>query len=188
MVFACRIFGKTALQATFRIFGLCGSFVVLVWVVLWFLVTCGFLVCSARPFALCGSVVLPSMPGLARPLARRDCASSGFPYCQNAALELQALDRAPPLVVPTKRRACAWLELACWSLWSLWSWRSWRSSLPQWRLVGLRPLLLPRASPQSLPTPNRLQDCTMSEGARRWTPAPCKPTATKTPECARRRS
>ena len=66
----------------------------------------------ARPFALCGSVVLPSMSGLARPLARRDCASSGFPYCQKAALELQALAMAPPLVVPTKRRACAWLELA----------------------------------------------------------------------------
>ena len=61
----------------------------------------------ARPFALCGSVVLPSMPMLsvARPLARRSCASSGFPYCQKTALELQALARDPPLVVPTKRRA-----------------------------------------------------------------------------------
>ena len=66
----------------------------------------------ARPFALCGSVVLPSMPGLARPLARRSCASSGFPYCQKPALGLQVLARAPPLVVPTKLRACAWLELA----------------------------------------------------------------------------
>ena len=49
---------------------------------------------------LCGSVVLPSIPmlasGLARPLARRDCASTGFPYCQKTALELQALTRAPP--------------------------------------------------------------------------------------------
>ena len=84
----------------------------------------------ARPFALCGSVVLPSMPGLARPLARRSCASSGFPYCQKTALELQALDRDPPLVVPTKRRACAWLALACWSLWSC------RSSLTHGRLDG----------------------------------------------------
>ena len=37
VVLACRIFGKPALQATLRIFGLCGSCVVLVWVVLWFL-------------------------------------------------------------------------------------------------------------------------------------------------------
>ena len=71
VVFACRIFGKTALQATLRVFGLCGSCVVLVWVDLWFLVTCGFWLWSARPFALCGSVVLPSMPTptIARPLA-----------------------------------------------------------------------------------------------------------------------
>ena len=40
---------KPALQATLRVFGLCGSFVVLVWVVLWFLVTCGFWLLSARP-------------------------------------------------------------------------------------------------------------------------------------------
>ena len=83
-------------------------------------------------------LVLPSMPKptMARPLARRACASSGFPYCQKTALELQALTREPPLVVPTKRRDCAWLALACWSLWSLWSLRS---SLPQWLLAGLRP-------------------------------------------------
>ena len=152
VVFACRTFMKPALQATLRVFGLCGSCVVLVWSALWFLVMCGFWLwscprcrCSrlrvhlpaglcgsvvlrvhlpawlarpiarplalcgsvvlpsmpkpmiARPFALCGSVVLPSMPmlasGLARPLARRDCASSGFPYCQKGALELQALTR-----------------------------------------------------------------------------------------------
>ena len=37
VVLACRIFGKPALQATLRIFGLCGSCVVLVSVVLWFL-------------------------------------------------------------------------------------------------------------------------------------------------------
>ena len=37
VVLACRIFVKPALQATLRIFGLCGSCVVLVWVVLWFL-------------------------------------------------------------------------------------------------------------------------------------------------------
>ena len=101
-----------------------------------------------------GSVVLPSMPMLmiARPLARRSCASSGFPYCQKPALELQALAREPPLVVPTKRRACAWLALACWSLWSLWS--LWSSLSPE-RLAGLRPLLLPRASPQARPKTTR---------------------------------
>ena len=70
----------------------------------------------ARPLALCGSVVFPSMlmlaSGLARPLARMSCASAGFPYCQKAALGLQVLARAPPLVVPTKRRPHAWLELA----------------------------------------------------------------------------
>ena len=105
-----------------------------------------------------------SMPTIARPLARRSCASSGFPYCQKAALDLQALAREPPLVVPTKRRACVWLELATWSLWSLWSLWS------------------------SLPTPRRSQVGIMSEGARRWTPDHCKPTATKTRECARMRS
>ena len=41
VVFACRIFGKPALQATLSVFGLCGSCVVLVWADLWFLVTCG---------------------------------------------------------------------------------------------------------------------------------------------------
>ena len=65
----------------------------------------------STPCGFCGSVVLPSKPmlasGLARPLARMSCASSGFPYCQNAALGLQALARAPPLVVPTKRRGRA---------------------------------------------------------------------------------
>ena len=132
VVLACRILGKPALQAVLRVFGLCGSCVVLVWADLWFLVTCGFWVLSARPFALCGSVVLPSipmlasglarplarmdcastcprcsMPMIARPLARRDCASTGFPYCQKPALELQALAREPPLVVPTKTPECA---------------------------------------------------------------------------------
>ena len=43
---------KPALQATLRVFGLCGSHVVLVWVVLWFLVTCGFWLWSARPIVL----------------------------------------------------------------------------------------------------------------------------------------
>ena len=42
VVFACRIFMKPALQATLRVFGLCGSCVVLVWSALWFLVMCGF--------------------------------------------------------------------------------------------------------------------------------------------------
>ena len=46
------MFVKPALQATLRAFGLCGSFVVLVWADLWFLVTCGFLVWSARPIHL----------------------------------------------------------------------------------------------------------------------------------------
>ena len=43
------MFVKPALQATLRVFGLCGSRVVLVWVVLWFLVTCVFLalVCAS---------------------------------------------------------------------------------------------------------------------------------------------
>ena len=69
VVFACRIFGKTALQATLRVFGLCGSCVVLVWADLWFLVTCGFF----------GSVVLPSM--LMPTVARRDCASDCASSC-----------------------------------------------------------------------------------------------------------
>lgn len=46
------MFVKPALQATLRVFGLCGSRVVLVWVVLWFLVTCGFWLWSARPIVL----------------------------------------------------------------------------------------------------------------------------------------
>lgn len=46
------MFVKPALQATLRVFGLCGSRVVLVWVGLWFLVTCGFLLWSARPIVL----------------------------------------------------------------------------------------------------------------------------------------
>lgn len=52
VVFARRMFVKPALQATLRVFGLCGSRVVLVWVGLWFLVTCGFLLWSARPIVL----------------------------------------------------------------------------------------------------------------------------------------
>lgn len=52
MVFACRMLCKPALQATLRVFGLCGSRVVLVWVVLWFLVTCGFWLWSAHPIVL----------------------------------------------------------------------------------------------------------------------------------------
>ena len=46
------MFVKPALQATLRVFGLCGSRVVLVWADLWFLVTCGFLLWSARPIHL----------------------------------------------------------------------------------------------------------------------------------------
>ena len=43
---------KPALQAALRVFGLCGSCVVLVWFVLWFLVPCGFWFWSARPIVL----------------------------------------------------------------------------------------------------------------------------------------
>lgn len=89
------MFVKPALQATLRVFGLCGSRVVLVWVGLWFLVTCGFWLWSARPIVLTwflwvGGLVLDarcrrlrvlllfvgrwscprcSMPAVARPLA-----------------------------------------------------------------------------------------------------------------------
>ena len=49
VVLACRILGKPALQAVLRVFGLCGSCVVLVWADWWFLVTCGFCVQSVRP-------------------------------------------------------------------------------------------------------------------------------------------
>ena len=52
VVFVGRIIVKPALQAVLRVFGLCGSRVVLVWVVLWFLVTCGFCLWSARPIVL----------------------------------------------------------------------------------------------------------------------------------------
>lgn len=52
VVLACQTLGEPALQATLRVFGLCGSFVVLVWADLWFLVTCGFWVWSARPIHL----------------------------------------------------------------------------------------------------------------------------------------
>lgn len=91
------MFVKPALQAVLLVFGLCGSFVVLVWVVLWFLVTCGFLalVCASycslwflwvgglaldaeadgcasdrTHVVFCGSAVLPSM------LDADGCASS----------------------------------------------------------------------------------------------------------------
>lgn len=77
---------KPALQAALRVFGLCGSCVVLVWADLWFLVTCVFWLWSACPIHImwflwigglarqldaddcaptcgfCGSVVLPSIP------------------------------------------------------------------------------------------------------------------------------
>lgn len=52
VVLACQTLGKPALQATLRVFALCGSCVVLVWADLWFLVTCGFWVRSARPIHL----------------------------------------------------------------------------------------------------------------------------------------
>lgn len=43
---------KPALQAVLRVLGLCGSRVVIVWLDLWFLVTCGFWLWSARPIVL----------------------------------------------------------------------------------------------------------------------------------------
>ena len=52
VVFVDRYIVKVALQAVLRVFGLCGSCVVLVWVVLWFLVTCGFWLWSACPIHL----------------------------------------------------------------------------------------------------------------------------------------
>ncbi len=72
------MFVKPAIQATLRVFGLCGSCVVLVWVVLWFLVTCGFWLWSARPIVLMwflrfGGLV--SMPMIARPLVDGICGS-----------------------------------------------------------------------------------------------------------------
>ena len=87
VVLVCQILGKPALQAVLRVFGICGSRVVLVWVVLWFLVTCGFLdlVCASDrahvvfgsglrvrscSCGFCGSVVLPLM------LDAGDCAST----------------------------------------------------------------------------------------------------------------
>lgn len=70
---------KPALQATLRVFGLCGSRVVLVWVVLWFLVPCGFWLWSARPIVLMWFLWVGglasmldarcSMPTIARPIA-----------------------------------------------------------------------------------------------------------------------
>lgn len=76
VVLARRMFVKPALQAVLRVFGLCGSRVVLVWVVLWFLVTCGFWLWSARPIVLMwflwvGGLV--SMPMIARPLGEGLC-------------------------------------------------------------------------------------------------------------------
>ena len=78
VVLACQILRKPALQAVLRVFGLCGSCVVLVWVVLWFLVTCGFWLWSARPIVLMwflrfGGLV--SMPMIARPLVDGICGS-----------------------------------------------------------------------------------------------------------------
>lgn len=64
---------KPALQAVLRVFSLCGSRVVLVWVVLWFLVTCGFLVWLARPIHLMWFLWVG---GLALYADADDCASS----------------------------------------------------------------------------------------------------------------
>ena len=73
VVLACRMLIKPALQATLRVFGLCGSCVVLVWVVLWFLVTCGFWLWSARPTVLMWFLWVG---GLALDADSDDCASS----------------------------------------------------------------------------------------------------------------
>ena len=72
VVFACKILRKPALQATLRVFGLCGSRVVLLCVVLWFLVTCGFWLWSARPIHLMWFL---RIGGLALDAEADDCAS-----------------------------------------------------------------------------------------------------------------
>lgn len=73
VVFLDRIIVKQALQAVLRVFGLCGSCVVLVWVVLWFLVTCGFWLWSARPIVLMWFLWVG---GLALDADADDCAST----------------------------------------------------------------------------------------------------------------
>ena len=73
VVFVDRIIVKLALQATLRVFGLCGSCVVLVWADLWFLVTCGFCVWSARPIQLMWFLWIG---GLALDVDADGCASS----------------------------------------------------------------------------------------------------------------
>ena len=78
VVFVGRIIVKLALQATLRVFGLCGSFVVLVWVVLWFLVTCGFLVWSARPIVLMWFLWIGGLALDARQIARGLCGLCGL--------------------------------------------------------------------------------------------------------------
>lgn len=61
---------KPALQAALRVFGLCGSCVVLVWSDLWFLVTCGFWLWSARPIHILWFLWIGGLACLdARPLA-----------------------------------------------------------------------------------------------------------------------
>ena len=78
---------KPALQATLRVFGLCGSFVVLVWVVLWFLVTCGFWLWSARPIVLMWFLWVG---GLALDAESDDCASSCSLWVGGLALDADA--------------------------------------------------------------------------------------------------
>lgn len=78
------MFVKPALQAALLVFCLCGSRVVLVWVVLWFLVTCGFWLWSARPIVLMwflwvGGLV--SMPMIAHPLGEGLCGSVDLWSC-----------------------------------------------------------------------------------------------------------
>ena len=89
VVFLDRIIVKPALQATLHVYAICGSRVVLVWVVLWFLVTCGFWLWSARPIVLmwflwvCGLV---SMPMIARPLVDGVCGSVDLWLCGSLVL------------------------------------------------------------------------------------------------------
>ena len=65
VVFVCRIFGKPALQATLRVFGLCGSCVALVWI--------DGLVSMPMPMPTPMPMPMPMLAScLARPLTRLD--------------------------------------------------------------------------------------------------------------------
>lgn len=121
VVFACRIFVKPALQAGLRVFGLCGSCVVLVWADLWFLTTCGFWLWSARPFhlmwflwigglarPLCGLADLPaSYKQVRRKLRTKHCAQMPMiaRFCLLPHKQVtRKLDASRPPVLPTIAR------------------------------------------------------------------------------------